>query len=66
MYLYVTESCQMIKHITTMLKKKIDDLKQTILENYEIADKDIVSSDWLQMIIDRFHHPEVSPKKKSK
>lgn len=39
-------------------KKKIDDLKQTILENYEIADKDIVSSDWLQMIVDRFHHPE--------
>lgn len=39
-------------------KKKIEELKQTILESYEIADKDAVSSDWLQMIIDKFHHPE--------
>lgn len=39
-------------------KKKIEELKQIILESYEIADKDAVSSDWLQMIIDKFHHPE--------
>ena len=39
-------------------KKKIEELKQTILESYEIADKDVVSSDWLQMVIDKFHHPE--------
>lgn len=39
-------------------KKKIEELKQIILESYEIADKDAVSSDWLQMVIDKFHHPE--------
>lgn len=39
-------------------KKKIDELKQIILESYEAADKDAVSSEWLQIVIDRYHHPE--------
>ena len=39
-------------------KKKIDELKQVILESYEVADKDAVSSEWLQMVIDKFHHPK--------
>ena len=39
-------------------KKKIDELKQIILESYEVADKNDISSEWLQIVIDKYHHPE--------
>lgn len=39
-------------------KKKIDELRQIILESYETADKDAMSSEWLQMVVDKYHHPE--------
>lgn len=39
-------------------KAKIDELKRVITESYEAADKNTVSSNWLGMIVDKFHHPE--------
>lgn len=38
--------------------KKIDDIKKMIVDAYETADKDNLTSDWLRGIIDRYNHPE--------
>lgn len=39
-------------------KNIIDDLKKTIINEYERASKDTLTSTWLQTVIDKFHHPE--------
>lgn len=46
------------KRYHTEAKNRIEDLKRTIMESYEAADKDNVTGDWLTIIIDKFHHPE--------
>ncbi len=39
-------------------KDAIDNLKKTIISEYEKAAKDTLTSAWLQTVIDKFHHPE--------
>ena len=50
-------------------KKRLDSLKDFISQEFEKADKDNLSKDWLKDIVDRFNHPEkyipVSEKKRS-
>ena len=37
---------------------KIDELKKHILEQYELADKDSITTEWLKDVIDRKNHPD--------
>ena len=39
-------------------KGRIDAMKKFILEAYDNESKDLINSDWLQGMIDRFNHPE--------
>lgn len=38
--------------------KKIDDIKKMIVDTYETADKESLTTEWLKDIIDRYNHPE--------
>lgn len=44
-------------------KNTIDNLKKTVISEYEKAAKDTPTSAWLQTVIDKFHHPEKYQKK---
>lgn len=39
-------------------KEQMDRLKKTIIDAFENADKDNITSEWLQIEVDKFHHPE--------
>lgn len=39
-------------------KKRLDVLKDSIMTQFEKADKDSLTKDWLKNIVDRFNHPE--------
>jgi integrase len=40
------------------LNDRLNDLKKTILVQFEKMDKEVVSKDWLLKCVDKFHHPE--------
>ena len=42
----------------TKLQKKIDDLQNHILDEFVSVDKSIVNKEWLEMLIDKFYHPQ--------
>lgn len=39
-------------------KKRLDILKDSIMTQFEKADKDSLTKDWLKDVVDRFNHPE--------
>ena len=39
-------------------KKRLDSLKDSIVSQFETADKAKMSKDWLKDVVDRFNHPE--------
>ena len=39
-------------------ESRINNLKDYILNNFEKADKESLTSDWLKMVVDKFNHPE--------
>lgn len=39
-------------------KKKLECLKDSIMTQFEKADKDSLTKDWLKDVVDRFNHPE--------
>ncbi len=41
-----------------ILQKKLDELKNLIIEAFTLADKATVNKAWIEQIIDKFHHPE--------
>lgn len=41
-----------------LAKKKIDEIRQLIADAYEASDKSNLTSEWLNTIIDKYHHPE--------
>lgn len=38
--------------------KRIDEIKQRIIDEYEKVDKESITKDWLKDIVDRYNHPE--------
>lgn len=43
-------------------KKKIENLKRVVMDAYESANESNITSEWLQALVDKFHHPETFPK----
>lgn len=39
-------------------KKRLETLKESIMTQFEKADKDSLTKDWLKDVVDRFNHPE--------
>jgi len=40
------------------MRNKIDKLKEAIIESFNAVDKEMVSSNWLVIVIDKYNHPE--------
>lgn len=43
-------------------KKKIENLKRVVMDAYESANESNITSEWLQALVDKFHHPETFAK----
>lgn len=42
------------------IRAKLLSIQETLLEKFEEADKDSVTREWMQNVVDTFHHPEKS------